>query len=256
MKYKKIDLGYIKDIEVRNNISSFVERVVNFNSDIISSKFFNPYEVKLIENHVDFYNSYFYAYGGNDYSERKVCVLSKYDLLESYKSYISVLHADVKNTDLSHRDVLGALMSLGIERSTVGDISIGDASIEIAALPEIASYISLELKKIRNTNVNFTIKDEPNMFLKKINYKEKIGVISSARIDNLVAAMAGVSRSEAKNLVLQGKVKVDFRKEDSPSYEVKENEMVSIAKSGRYVLDSFLGKTRKDKYRIKYLEVV
>ena len=57
--------------------------------------------------------------------------------------------------DLTHRDFLGALMNLGIERETIGDILIDreDASAYIFVTADLAPIIKEELVRVKHTSV-------------------------------------------------------------------------------------------------------
>ena len=58
---------------------------------------------------------------------------------------------------LTHRDFLGALMNLGIERSTLGDIPILDNVGYIFAKEDIAPFIMSELTRARHTDLKLSI---------------------------------------------------------------------------------------------------
>ena len=71
--------------------------------------------------------------------------------------------SDKFSDDLNHRDFLGALMNLGIEREMVGDILITESTHSgkhnnayIFCVDTVADYIAENLTKIRHTNVKCT----------------------------------------------------------------------------------------------------
>jgi len=49
---------------------------------------------------------------------------------------------------IGHRDILGTLMSLGVERKIVGDIIVGESEAFVICLPEMADYIVDNVTKI------------------------------------------------------------------------------------------------------------
>ena len=80
-------------------------------------------------------------YGGYEDSERKVLGLYFYDEIEDFP--VTALEITFRKADkLTHRDFLGALMSLGIERDTVGDILVEDGRCVVFVKSEISSYIT------------------------------------------------------------------------------------------------------------------
>ena len=64
-------------------------------------------------------------YGGYEGCERTLFIAMPEYFEEEYKEEISVLEITGRNiSELSHRDFLGSLMGLGVERKTVGDILV------------------------------------------------------------------------------------------------------------------------------------
>ena len=111
---------------------------------------------------------------------------------------------------LTHRDFLGALMNLGIERSTLGDIYIEDKTGYLFCLKSMAEYITENLTRIRHTSVQCTVCEEPPVFLQK-EPEEKLIQISSARTDALIAGVYHLSRTESNELFREQKVFINGR---------------------------------------------
>lgn len=257
MNYKKINLQYINDIEVRENIESFVENMINLRAnEIVVSKFFNPYEQSIIKDIA--YQEYLSIRfdGGNENAERKIAIVSDNHENIEYINEVVVLRSEFDTENIKHPDVLGAILNQGIERNTIGDIVVEKNFIEFVCLRDISTYITMALKKIKNRNVDFIEKSDPFLSMPEIEYTERIEVVSSLRLDAIISAVGNMSRNEAKKLVQRNKVKVDFRKEDNPSYEVKEKSLISISRVGRFLFDEVLGKTKKNKIRVRFLKVV
>lgn len=74
---------------------------------------------------------------------------------------------------------------------------------------------------------------------------------SSLRLDSIVKHLAGKSREEAASMVRGGLVKVNFREEDKTSQEVKDGDMISISKFGRFKISRLSGVTKSGKYKIE-----
>mgnify|MGYP001182220851 CR=1 FL=1 len=256
MKYRKINLAYIKDIEARNNIKNFAENIVNIRpGEIITSRFLNPYEQKIVGDIADKEHLFSIFKGGNIDSERKVSIVSDDEDLLEYINPIQVLYCEIDTEGIKHPDVLGSILNLGIDRSTIGDIVIKKDRIEFACLEEISDFLLFNLKRIRKRNLSFNIKDDGILDFDKIEYIELIRVLSSLRLDNFVSNACNISRADGKKLIQREKVKVDFRKEINPSYEITEGSMISISSYGRFIFDEVISRTNKDKYRIRILKV-
>lgn len=102
---------------------------------------------------------------------------------------------------LTHRDFLGALMSLGLERETVGDILIEDGRAVAFVKTEIKDYVMSQIGKVGNVGVKLSEASEGSL-PKGRETKEMIYSVSSMRVDNIVSAVTGLSREKSKELIL------------------------------------------------------
>ncbi len=151
---------------------------------------------------------------------------------------------------LTHRDYLGTLMSLGISSSKLGDIVVYDGYAYVFAHSDIGSYIKDNLKKIGNQGVTVTeISDFRDITIER-KYKTIGAVCASNRLDAAVGAAAGVSRSRSASLIAGGKVKLNHREILKASEPVKQGDLLSIRGSGRFLIHSFDGETRKGRIHI------
>ena len=147
---------------------------------------------------------------------------------------------------LTHRDFLGALMNLGIERSTLGDVVIRDNVGYVFATEEIAKFITGELSKVKRTDVKTVIIDElPEGELYKT--EDKRIQIQSERIDSVIAKTYSLSREDAQSLVKRRLVFVNGREIDSTSYTPKPEDKISVRGFGRLVYRGFDSTSRKGK---------
>jgi len=147
---------------------------------------------------------------------------------------------------LSHRDVLGALMGLGIKREVLGDIVISGNAAYIFCLEGMAEYICRNLNKIKHTSVTCTLADKlPDEIADTAQDKELI--VSSARIDAAAAAVYNFSRSAVKEYFTNRKVFVNSSLCENFSYNLKEGDVVSVRGKGRFVYNGILGSTKKNR---------
>jgi len=134
--------------------------------------------------------------------------------------------------ELGHRDYLGALMSLGIERELLGDIVIREDCTYLFCEEHIADYIADSLTEVRRTRVRAERTENlPEGELYKT--RRVVTQLSSQRLDALIAHVYKMSRSEAQSLFPSGKVFVNGRMCESPGYTPKEGEIISVRGSGR-----------------------
>lgn len=144
---------------------------------------------------------------------------------------------------LSHRDFLGALLALGIVRSKIGDIIVGDGKCTVFAEKTVASFIVQNLLKVGSAGVQCKIAD--GEIVREDHFKEISATVASNRLDCVVCALTGCSRSAAAQLIAGGLVLVDFEPCLDNTSEVSEGSTVSIRGHGRFVIDGIGPKTRK-----------
>jgi len=104
---------------------------------------------------------------------------------------------------LTHRDFLGALMSLGVRRETLGDIVVTDKSAYLFCLETVADFLCAELREVRKTPVRCERTAVPDSLLTP-EPEERELVVASKRADALIAAVYKLSRSEAQALFSRG----------------------------------------------------
>lgn len=197
-----------------------------------------------------FFENYAF-FGGYENSERKVLGLF-YD--ESKTEFpVSAIEFCYRNCDkLTHRDFLGALMSLGIERETVGDILVEDGRCVVFVKSELKDYITSQIFKIGNIGVK--IKDAGLDSLPKgRGFEETDYTVSSLRLDNIVAAISNLSREKTKSLVSSGNVSLNFIQTQNVSQILSQGDTLTVRGKGKFVLNGVLGKTRKGRIRISVI---
>lgn len=199
--------------------------------------FLSPGEASAIKTGIGFVNSAVF-YGGYEEAERNVFgVLPDYLQNDRTAFPITVLKINFnKAYSLSHSDVLGALMSLGISRSTVGDILIFSGRAIVFVLDDIAEYIANHIDKIRNVGVTVTVSegsvDEEIIFERKtepVNF-----TVSSPRLDAVVSGLTGMGRSKAEQAILDGIVYVNSFEAEKPTKKVQQGDVISIRRCGKF----------------------
>lgn len=147
---------------------------------------------------------------------------------------------------LTHRDFLGALMNLGIERCTLGDVVIRENVGYVFATEEMAKFITGELSRVKRTDVNAAIIDElPEGELYKT--EDKRIQIQSERVDAVIAKTYSLSRDDAQALVKRRLVFVNGKEIDSTSHTPKEGDKISVRGYGRLIYRGFDSTSRKGK---------
>lgn len=151
---------------------------------------------------------------------------------------------------LSHRDYLGALMNLGIERENLGDIFIEGKIGYLFCLKRISEFILENLTQVRHTHVKLSILEDTEWFEQK-EMEEQIVQTASERIDGTVAKIYSFSRNQSLELFRGKKIYVNSRLCENNSYQLKVGDTVSVRGYGKFVYQGVQYQTKKGKFSIK-----
>lgn len=151
---------------------------------------------------------------------------------------------------LNHRDFLGALMNLGINRNTLGDIVINNNTGYLFCLESISRYITENLNRVRHTTVKCEMINDIPEFISSEPEPQEI-TISSQRADVVVSAVFRISRSQAAQLFNQEKVFINSGTAYKESLTLKENDTVSVRGYGKFIFSKPLRKTKKGRTAVE-----
>lgn len=169
---------------------------------------------------------------------------------------------------LTHRDYLGALMNLGIDRSMTGDILVNQHDPEDGQRPQetgrshprgmayifcaenVAELIASELTRVKHTTVSCQILP-PSACDLEPDFRELTGTVASIRLDSIITMVWHLSRGKAQALIQGEKVTVNGRLITSSSFEPGENDRVSVRGLGKFIYLGDEGSTRKGRLRAK-----
>lgn len=218
------------------------------------TKFLDPAESAEAAALARSYGACFSCWGGYDRAERIVgCFYPHGDMPEQCEYPVVCLHTrySSKFCSVTHRDLLGAFMSLGLTRSCVGDIIIVEGDIYLFAHAQTADFIAQSMTSAGKTPLSFHALDVvPSMpDPKGMRFS---AVVSSLRLDGVLAAAYKLSRSEAVELIRAGLVKVNYLICERVDFPVKEETLLSLRGKGRVRLLSVDGLTRKQRIGITF----
>lgn len=157
---------------------------------------------------------------------------------------------------LSHRDYLGGIMSLGVERDQTGDIICSDEGAYAALLPAAADMAVSVIEKIGRVGVKCRFADENDHIERNDRFSEISGTVSSLRLDSVLSTAAKLSREKAAVLIRSGSVSLNHKPAGSVSEILKEGDVFSVRGYGRFILSQEGQRTKKDRIHIiikKYL---
>ncbi|MBR3841531.1 MAG: hypothetical protein IKM20_10375 [Erysipelotrichales bacterium] len=185
-------------------------------------------------------------FGGFNNSERQRVLIIPEDSYEDIDFDIDVICAKCDNNfyKITHSDVLGALMNIGIEREVTGDIVITDEYIYIALAKSITPFVVSELTRINKVNVSFEItEDIPK---RELLIDEFDMIITSRRLDSVVSHLAKCGRKDAQIKIDNKEVKVNGFIATKYDKIVSDDSLISIRRAGRFIIYGEVGKTKKE----------
>lgn len=254
--------GRIKDLATRAYMNNFVTHT-DFLSVSEQACFYQILASEGVSSNSNVYcGARFVVYGGAKDAERAmVCFLPEYLDEESFllaeESEPTVLNCvrirpvNAKFADdLNHRDYLGSVMNLGIERDQIGDILIGEKEAYLFATTDIAEMICKELIRIRHTSVKCEKVNTSDCNVEP-RYEEVSGSVASERIDAILAFVYHLSRSEAQKLIESESVFIDGKTAYSGGYDLKSGARVSVKGHGKFIYLGTTNTTRKGRLFIK-----
>ncbi len=188
-------------------------------------------------------------WGGYEQAEMKRLAIAPYEITEDMQVVTLRAAYVLHERRLTHRDVLGALLHLGIERDQFGDILVQEETITVWIREELADFIISSFTRIAHETISFVRYDGEVTYEADIAWKSCS--VSSLRLDCLVAACAHVSRSKAGALIKGKYVKVDHLPLEDCKYLCNNNCTVSIRGYGRFAVKPSTRISRKGKIVIE-----
>lgn len=156
---------------------------------------------------------------------------------------------------LTHRDFLGSVIGLGIERTKLGDIIVRDNEGYIFVSESISEYILENLSKVKHTNVRVKkCLDIPEAVAPK--FSEESIIVSSNRLDAIIARVYKLSRDLAVRYISEGKVFLSGRQMTENAKQLRAGDTVSVRGKGKFIFEGEGGNTKKDKLYINIKKYV
>ena len=192
---------------------------------------------------------FYRMYGGYAQAQRKIACFSNLEDDFQFDITILISHVDLRFRNLSHKDVLGALMNLGIEREMLGDLVVEKNRIIIFAKKNMENYIVQNLTRIASCPVSFCAVDE--IVVDKKMTEQILINVSSLRMDAIISSLAHVSRKEASAMLHKGYVKLnDIVLEQNR--QLCNNDFVSIRRCGRFQYIDIKSTTKKGRLVLRF----
>ena len=222
-------------------VEKIVEKVLYSNStNFVEIKYLNRVKKELKNVKYNIYEPFIGA--------TKVILYNKMPNIKIYEI--------VSSNDLRHQDILGTLYSLNISDEMFGDVVIWNNRYFIIILSSIDNYIKSNLTSIKNSKVDLIERNPYYLKDYKQEYEECIIIVPSIRVDVIVSKIINSSRSNALEKIKNDDIYLNYELLTKPTYMLKENDIFSIRKYGKYKFLGEINKTKKGSLVIKYLKYV
>jgi RNA-binding protein YlmH len=192
-----------------------------------------------------------FLWGGYEGAERRmlVCVPAEIPMTdeEAYEGLLEVLRVKKPaiSRELSHRDYLGSMLGLGIDRSVTGDILVRDDGADIIIVPEIADFLLEEYVQVGRTHVSREVHPLSELILPEVRTQIIKDTVPSARLDSIIASAFKLSRSKAAEAIRGGIVSVDHIECLKPDARVEEGAVLVLRGRGKALLKEIGGESKK-----------
>lgn len=230
---------------------------ISFHRDIVTfSDFLNLNEQNIVNSQKQkFPGVVIESFGGYEQAERRIysfrpSTVQVYDW-DYPVDCLKIEPKSIKFSEkLSHRDYLGALLNLGVERSMIGDILVNDDGAWMFCHKKMTDYFIETLCRVRHTNINISLVSNPEE-LPKPHMEAISGSCASVRLDALIALAFQASRSSMVSCIEGGTVFVNGKLITSNGYEPKEGDIISVRGKGRFCFEGTTGTTKKGRVCVK-----
>jgi len=158
------------------------------------------------------------------------------------------------NQILKHQEILGSILSLNISHSYLGDIIINNQEYYFFILSDLKEYIKENLTKISNYNI--TLETLPLDYLKDYEreYESIKLIVTSTRIDNVLSKLIKTNRDRILDKIKDKEILLNYTILTKASYILKENDVFSVRKYGKYIYKGILNTTKRNNYIIEILK--
>ena len=237
--------------------------------EVAVSAFLSPRELHFARRELDRRGVSFFTFGGHDGAERqKIYFLPDYmddissarELLDyGYSTDICTLRVRGSGfVTLSHRDFMGSLLGLGIERSVIGDIIVTDTGREAVVFCDgtIAVFLIETWTKAGNDKIRAERFSLPEDFIPERRFMPINDTVASPRLDAVVASVCKLSREKARVMVKNETVEVDYEMSCRPDRAIFAPCLLTVRGYGKFRILSVSEQTKKGRYRLfaeKYL---
>ena len=208
--------------------------------------FLDPKEFNLVKSrlHKDEYEVYY------PYKDSEKNIIYKNNVPE-------VLLYEIKSkVELRHQDILGTMYSLNIDSSLFGDILLIDNRYFIYILPIVRNYFESNFLMVRNASIELEELDIDYLKDYERSYERLELIVSSCRIDTVVSSICHISRNNINDMIKKKEIMLNYDYLKNTDYKLKENDVFSIKRIGKFKFNRILKSTKSDHYIVEILKYI
>lgn len=168
-----------------------------------------------------------------------------------------VILYEIKSSNvLRHQDILGTMYSLNISKEMYGDIILDEGRYYIYVIKLFQNYFEMNFNKVRNSKIEVIELDINYLANYERKYEKLELIVSSERIDTIVAQLANTSRALVKDKVRDKEILLNNQILKNLSYTLKENDTFSIRKIGKFKYIGIIKTTKSNNYIVEILKYI
>jgi RNA-binding protein YlmH len=235
-------------------VSSILDKILKYNKTdtIITTNFLDMNEFKISVELLNKSKVNYKVFSLNDTLERK-CIALVPEYIENYDfSNVTCIKAVAnKSSKLLHKDFMGSIYSIGISEDMIGDIIAFENYAYIFLIDKVLNFILLNYTKVGNSKVEIEVMDINNLEDISNDFEDENVIVPSNRIDTVLSHVYSLSRSEVENKISKSELFINSKCIKNKTYLLKENDIVSFKRCGKFKYNSIVKSTKSNKLVIK-----
>lgn len=237
-----------------DRVLDWMDRVEN-NYSVVTTYFLNPREVEILESLAN--KRELQIFSTQDIAQTeltKIIIAPEFyqlDVADFDLALLEILYAK-KFCQLKHSQILGSFLGqTGIRRSELGDIILSEGRAQVFVSKHLLEIFQNNIEKIGPAPVKFVEKTLEELIKTEDNSAIKVILVSSLRIDKIIASTFEISRNLAVNMLQLRKVKLNYLEIEKKDFPVEQGDLISVRGLGRIKVLKILGETKKGKQKIE-----
>ena len=192
-------------------------------------------------------------WGGPQQSERKMAFFfPSWADPESYPyDEAAGVHLTARFGAPTHRDVLGSVLALGVERHAIGDIAVMGEEVWFIALTPVARLAAQSLERVGRAGVRAELTPWQSVPAPVIETRPVRFTVQSLRLDAAVSGLFQLSRTEAQSAVAGGRVSLNHLECQRPDARIAAGDVIALRGAGKGRICACDGITRKGRVAVE-----